>query len=288
MCEKVFFPPHIIVKQTTYWSNGDGAANPRHLSINQVFLHSRRVLLAFRGCRRSRPSTRRLVETEAKKKPQKKGARSKQPKKRASWECSMKAKRTAGDLVPIPVKIIDRGPDVALAYTYLGDAVWELYARQHMILRSAEKAGRTSPCGTVIRPQEATKLNWCSSVAMSDHLARLLADGTITDDEISILEWGRNFGHESRSGHKTLQHREASSLEALIAYWYLFDQDRLHLVLSHLGMILCRQPVSQLTSVQVKVTMSNVRHGRVGTTYDTLGTHYNFKSGQYCDVSEAA
>lgn len=126
---------------------------------------------------------------------------------------------TAEGFAPLPAPLTDRGPAVALAYTYLGDAVWELYARQHMILRRAKEAAQTARAGTkgvAMRPQEATKRGWCSSIAMHGHLARLLDGDALTDEEIAILKWGRDYGHESRSGHKKEEYREASALEALV------------------------------------------------------------------------
>lgn len=162
---------------------------------------------------------------------------------------------TAEGFAPLPAPLVDRGPAVALAYTYLGDAVWELYARQHMILRRATEAAQAARAGTkgvAMRPQEATKRGWCSSIAMHGHLARLLDGDAFTAEEIAILKWGRDYGHESRSGHKKEEHREASALEALVAYWYLFDQQRLHHVLSLLGMTLCGQPLGGLAAKRVR------------------------------------
>jgi 23S rRNA maturation mini-RNase III len=48
------------------------------------------------------------------------------------------------------------------------------------------------------------------------HLARLLDGGAITDEELAILKWGRDYGHEGRTGHKKIEHQEASALEALV------------------------------------------------------------------------
>jgi len=131
--------------------------------------------------------------------------------------------------------------------------VWELYARQHMILRKSAEAARAKPGsrGVALRPQEATMRGWCSSVAMHGHLRRLLDAGAITDEELAILKWGRDFGHESRSGHKKEQYIEASALEALVAYWYLFDPPRMHEVFALLGMTLCGQPLASMVEGSV-------------------------------------
>lgn len=160
-------------------------------------------------------------------------------------------------LAPLPQALRDRGPAVALAYTYLGDAVWEVYSRQHMILRKATEHAKAGTKNVALRPMEATKRGWCSSVAMHGHLMRLVDGDVLSSEELAILKWGRDFGHESRSGHKSEAHREASALEALVAFWYLFDSERLHFVLETLGMTVCGRPLRELSATAVADAASN-------------------------------
>ena len=155
-------------------------------------------------------------------------------------------------LAPLPQALRDRGPAVALAYTYLGDAVWEVYSRQHMILRKATEHAKAGTKNVALRPMEATKRGWCSSVAMHGHLMRLVDGDVLSPEELSVLKWGRDFGHESRSGHKSQAHKEASALEALVAFWYLFDPERLHFVLETLGMTVCGRPLRALRASAVR------------------------------------
>ena len=155
-------------------------------------------------------------------------------------------------LAPLPQVLRDRGPAVALAYTYLGDAVWEVYSRQHMILRKATEHAKAGTKNVALRPMEATKRGWCSSVAMHGHLMRLLDGDVLSSEELAVLKWGRDFGHESRSGHKSEAHKEASALEALVAFWYLFDPERLHFVLETLGMTVCGRPLREMRASAVR------------------------------------
>lgn len=155
-------------------------------------------------------------------------------------------------LAPLPQVLRDRGPAVALAYTYLGDAVWEVYSRQHMILRKAAEHAKAGTKNVALRPMEATKRGWCSSVAMHGHLMRLLDGDVLSSEELAVLKWGRDFGHESRSGHKSEAHKEASALEALVAFWYLFDPERLHFVLETLGMTVCGRPLREMRASAVR------------------------------------
>ena len=59
--------------------------------------------------------------------------------------------------------------------------------------------------------------------AMHAHLNRLLEKDFMTDEELAVLKWGRDFGHESRSGHKGDIHRDASALEALAWRIYIYS-----------------------------------------------------------------
>jgi len=150
----------------------------------------------------------------------------------------------------IPKLLQNRDASVALCFTYLGDAVWELFARQHLVLRRCDKSERENPANRAgsrsggasvktLRPQRAAQDGWCSAVAMHSHLEKLLSleRGTfLTEEELAILKWGADYGHESRARHSGLEHRDASALEALVAYLYLFDGERLMEVLEALGM----------------------------------------------------
>ena len=150
----------------------------------------------------------------------------------------------------IPKLLQNRDASVALCFTYLGDAVWELFARQHLVLRRCDKSERENPANgaasrsggasvKTLRPQRAAQDGWCSAVAMHSHLEKLLSleRGTfLTEEELAILKWGADYGHESRARHSGLEHRDASALEALVAYLYLFDGERLMEVLEALGM----------------------------------------------------
>ena len=160
-----------------------------------------------------------------------------------------KFRKEAVTLESIPKPLVDRSPSVALAFTFLGDAVWELYARQHMILKRVRSEEMSNGSGKAIRPQDGVSKGWCSAKAMCGHLNRLIEMDVLTHEELAVLKWGRDFGHESRPGHKGDVHRDASALEALVAWLYLFDIDRLHQVLDACGMTICGQPLQGLVGV---------------------------------------
>ena len=96
-----------------------------------------------------------------------------------------------------------------LALAYVGDAVWEVYARNHVLKRG------------IRRPNElhraATK--YVSAVAQA-RLASELWD-SLTDEERLILRRGRN----AKSGHvrknaDVLDYRHSTGFEAVIGYLY--------------------------------------------------------------------
>ncbi|QSO50570.1 ribonuclease III [Alicyclobacillus curvatus] len=96
-----------------------------------------------------------------------------------------------------------------LALAYVGDAVWEVYARNHVLRQG------------IRRPKElhraATK--YVSAIAQ----ARLAAElwDSLTDEEQAVLRRGRN----AKSGHvrknaDVLDYRHSTGFEAVIGYLY--------------------------------------------------------------------
>ncbi len=195
------------------------------------------------------PHVRSLVVTCGNAGKKKASAASKLQSAASKKSLAYRVSRGGLTLEKIPQPLVERSPSVALAFTYLGDAVWELYARQHMILKRVTSSESASTSGRAIRPQDGVSKGWCSAKAMHAHLNRLLEQDLLTDQELAVLKWGRDFGHESRSGHKGDVHRDARALEALVAYLYLFESDRLHEVLELCGMTFCGKPLNGLVGI---------------------------------------
>lgn len=96
-----------------------------------------------------------------------------------------------------------------LALAYVGDAVWELYARNHVLARG------------IRRPKELHRAatHYVSAAAQ----ARLTAEmwETLTEEEQAMIRRGRN----AKSGHvrknaDVLDYRHSTGFEALIGYLY--------------------------------------------------------------------
>lgn len=101
-----------------------------------------------------------------------------------------------------------------LELAYIGDAVYELYVRTHLI-----KSG-------VIRPNNLQKaaIDYVSAVSQARRGRRL--ESILTEEEMDVLRRGRN----AKSGHvpknaSVGEYRYSTGLEALIGYLYLTGQE---------------------------------------------------------------
>ncbi|MGA8943404.1 MAG: Mini-ribonuclease 3 [Thermoactinomyces sp.] len=105
-----------------------------------------------------------------------------------------------------------------LLLAYIGDAVYEVFIRHHLIARG------------VFRPQDLQKeaIKYVSAFAQA-HVYRTLEVG-LTDEERDILKRGRNAKSGSvPKNAKVSDYRQSTGLEALIGYLYLKgEEQRLH------------------------------------------------------------
>ncbi|MBA4603149.1 Mini-ribonuclease 3 [Thermoactinomyces sp. AMNI-1] len=105
-----------------------------------------------------------------------------------------------------------------LLLAYIGDAVYEMFIRHHLIARG------------VVRPQDLQKeaVKFVSAFAQS-HVYRTLEDG-LTEEERDILKRGRNAKSGSvPKNARVSDYRQSTGLEALIGYLYLKGEEwRLH------------------------------------------------------------
>lgn len=105
----------------------------------------------------------------------------------------------------------------ALSLAYLGDAVYELRVREHLMtqgLCQVQQLHRASVCFV------------CA--AMQAKLARLL-EPELTAEELVVMHRGRNAkGHPAPKNTPVTIYRQATGLETLVGYWYAIGaNDRL-------------------------------------------------------------
>ena len=103
-------------------------------------------------------------------------------------------------------------------YAYLGDAVWELFIREKIILitNTAKKLH-----------QKTTNL---VKTSCQREILHFLED-KLTHEELEITRRARNF--PIPVGRRSIQadYRQATAFEALIGWWYTHDKLRLEYIL---------------------------------------------------------
>jgi ribonuclease-3 family protein len=120
------------------------------------------------------------------------------------------------------VKNIQPGELPALALAYIGDAVYELAVRSHLVKIGIARVNRLH--------DEAVKF------VQAKAQARLLREleGILTEEETAVIRRGRNAKspHTPRSAG-VIDYRQSTAFECLIGYLYLKgDKDRLEEILA--------------------------------------------------------
>jgi ribonuclease III family protein len=104
----------------------------------------------------------------------------------------------------------------SLALAYMGDAVFEIYVRHHLL-----QAGTVKPHQL---HKEATK--YVSAKAQASILFQLIDMGILTDYEMAVVRRGRNAKSGSIPKNTDVQtYRHGTAFEALIGYLYLAQQE---------------------------------------------------------------
>lgn len=120
------------------------------------------------------------------------------------------------------LKNIQPGELPALALAFVGDAVYELAVRAHLVGSGITRVGRLH--------DEAVKYVQAKAQA---RLLRAL-EGNLTEEEAAVMRRGRNAKspHTPRSAD-VIDYRQSTAFECLIGYLYLKgDKERLEEILS--------------------------------------------------------
>lgn len=104
-------------------------------------------------------------------------------------------------------------------YAYIGDAVWELYVREH----------------TIFLTENAKKLHsLTTNFVKASYQAQLLSELELTEEEQELARRARNLPIPVARRSSQTEYRQATAFEALIGWWYLNDKPRLEFVLKKL------------------------------------------------------
>ncbi|KAK2653809.1 hypothetical protein Ddye_013665 [Dipteronia dyeriana] len=136
----------------------------------------------------------------------------------------------------------------AAALAYIGDCIYELYARRHFLFPALSIEEYNDRVTAVVRCEAQDTL-----------LQKLLEDDYLSAQERDVLRWGKNVGtSKTRTRRRvgTAVYNRASSLETLIGYLYLTNANRLEKVMVKLGFstgvstqMILEQANGQLTTV---------------------------------------
>jgi len=98
-----------------------------------------------------------------------------------------------------------------LAIAYLGDAVYELFIREHLINSGIKD----------VNDLQKMSLDFVSAKSQRLHLERLLNDNFLTEEEIDLVKHGRNIKGRKNKNSDIITYRLSTGLEYLCGYLYL-------------------------------------------------------------------
>ncbi|WML42559.1 Mini-ribonuclease 3 [Neobacillus sp. PS3-40] len=105
----------------------------------------------------------------------------------------------------------------SLALAYMGDSVFEIYVRRHLL-----QSGRVRPH---YLHREAT--HYVSAKAQCQILFSLMNDGSLTPDETAVVMRGRNAKSGTIPKNTDIQtYRYSTAFEALMGHLYLTGEEK--------------------------------------------------------------
>lgn len=113
-----------------------------------------------------------------------------------------------------------------MALAYLGDAIYEVYIREHLIKTGIAKVEELQ--------KEAVK--YVSAKSQAKILDNLIENNILNDMEIDVVKRGRNYKRTSHPRNTDIMtYKRSSGFEALIGYLYMDNQrDRLNEIMNYI------------------------------------------------------
>lgn len=109
-----------------------------------------------------------------------------------------------------------------ISLAYLGDAVYELYIREKLVLLGINKVNELQKKATY----------YVSAKGQNVILDQLISLNILTDLELDVVKRGRNYKRNSHPKNTdVITYKRSSGFEALIGYLYLSDKERLREIL---------------------------------------------------------
>ncbi len=104
-----------------------------------------------------------------------------------------------------------------LINAYLGDAVYELYVRKYLISKNIAS----------VNELQTKSLDYVSAVSQRKILENLINKNFLTDEEIEIVNKGRNADSHKSKTTDVITYHKATGFECLIGYLYQNNKERL-------------------------------------------------------------
>ena len=102
-----------------------------------------------------------------------------------------------------------------ITLAYLGDAIYEVYIREHLISKGIAK----------VEDLQREAIKFVSAKGQSKILEILINNNYLTTDEIDVIKRGRNYKRESHPKNTDIiTYKMSTGFEALIGYLYLCNK----------------------------------------------------------------
>lgn len=107
--------------------------------------------------------------------------------------------------------ILNNGESLA----YIGDAIYELKIREYLLEKGY----------TDVNKLHKYAVKFTSGESQAKIIDFLIAEGEVSEEEISYFKRGRNSGHsKNRRSISVVSYKKATGFEAMIGYLYLSKQ----------------------------------------------------------------
>ena len=120
---------------------------------------------------------------------------------------------------------MDRKQISTTTLAYLGDSVWELAVRDHLLSLGYQRVDKMH--------REAVRF---VSANAQENILKILMEGVLTEEELSLVKRARNhklISSKKNSKRDEMTDKYATAFEALIGYLYLDETpDRLDYIIS--------------------------------------------------------
>lgn len=111
-----------------------------------------------------------------------------------------------------------------LVMAFLGDAVYELHVREYLINKGISK----------VKELQSEAIKYVSATSQRRILEELINRDFLTNEEIEIVNRGRNASSHSSKTTDIITYKKATGFECLIGYLYKNNLERCNEVLNYI------------------------------------------------------